>query len=349
MKNLLYIFSSIGPVGAPRTRMNSFREIFLERKHFVLDGKECNWRDLVNLPKINIAYVETSTNRAPFLDILRLLFLRFRSKVVVIYVRDVYVEFFSSEYRSVRGRVTSFFNEGSYYFYTVISDFLAFPTMDMGRYFYEQNKFFVKKSFFDLAPGTRQERPRALGPSFNRAIGILYLGGVSYQNSGFSFFIEFIKKKWGEYNFFILSKDKKLPDFISDNGLEGKVCVDFVRRESLLDFIELNNIAFGIHTRPRNGYDDMTYPIKVLDFISMGLPFFTDKHSPLVKTLGEDYPLFCDVTNYKSVSKLLEAFSNSDSYGRLQKLLNEISRANLYEERYEKLVRIASGRSGLVV
>ena len=172
-------------------------------------------------------------------------------------------------------------------------------------------------------------------PDFGNRIGILYLGAVSYKNSGFEHFVTMYKQNSDKYNFFILTNDNKVYDYIGRN--DTNITIDYVKRGNLKDYLIDNNILFAIHSRPRNSYDDMTFPIKVLDFISLGLPFVSEMHKPLVNMIGKDYPLYTNMSNNFNLYGLIDKLCNDNDYLKLLDFLEQISLENTYEQRYTKL------------
>jgi hypothetical protein len=105
-----------------------------------------------------------------------------------------------------------------------------------------------------------------------------------------------------------------------------------------IELIEEEGITFAVHPRPRNKYDDMTYPIKFFDYISWLLPILTDRHEPLVDVLGEDYRLYCDLDNTDDVvKKIITEFENGN-YSELLRQLKGLCDENLYENRVEKIM-----------
>jgi hypothetical protein len=209
----------------------------------------------------------------------------------------------------------------------------------MGDFFYKVNTWMPKRKYYDLPPATMEKYFR-IKPDFSSKIGVLYLGAVSYENSGFEHFVTMYEKNANRYNFFILTNDNKVYDYIDKS--DSNITIDYVKRDNIKEYLKDNNILFAIHSRPRNSYDDMTFPIKVLDFISLGLPFVSEMHEPIVNMIGKDYPLFAKVNSETNLSKIIEPFCNYDFYLKLLNYLNRVSLENTYEKRYVKLKNICS-------
>mgnify|MGYP000244667428 CR=1 FL=1 len=331
MKNSFYVVPNLNKVsGGPNTRINLFKSIFEAKGNHVF-YKANKLRTILN--KANIAYVESATNRIALIDIPALFFLRLRSKKTIVFIRDIYIELFPEEYNTFRGKITYLVNKLSNFYLTLIATSMVFPTKEMGDVFFEKNKFFPKRPFTDLPPGTHEITENRTQPNFSEKIGILYLGSLGYTNSGYQNFIDFAEKYKDEYNFYILSGDKDLKQKVAATHIN----LNKVPRKEIPQFISENNIAYAFHTRPRNIYDDLTFPIKVFDFLSFQLPFFSEKHIPLLHLLGNDYPLFASFENNEEIYRKIKNI-NQQEYQDLLNLLKETALNNTYDKRYKKLL-----------
>lgn len=331
--NILYVVPDLKKVsGGPRTRISLFKGVFIKNGGEVIE-KGNKLSSSLKPRRINLAYVESATNRISFIDIIGLFFLRLYSKKVIVFIRDVYIELFPQEYSSFRGRITWFFNKVSNFYLTVISTSMVFPTKEMGEVFFEKNRFFPQREYTDLPPGTLVEKEKRLIPNFKQKVGILYLGSTQYQNSGFRKFINFAEKYDGFYNFFVLSGDKGLGAILSTTTIH----LTTVHRNDIPNFIHHNNIAFALHTRPKNKYDDITFPIKVLDFISLQIPFFSERHLPLINLLSVKYDLFSSFDDLDCIHNKIQSI-DIEKYKEYLKMLHQVSIENTYDQRYKKLL-----------
>lgn len=331
--NILYIVPNmLNAFGGPNTRTKRFRKEFLKDGGKIVEGK-LKTSSILKSKKIDLTYVESATNRIALIDIPSLFFLKLRSKKTIVFIRDIYIELFPEEYTTFRSKITYFFNKLSNFYLTLIATSMVFPTKEMGEVFFQKNKFFPKRPFTDLPPGTHDITPNRMLPKFSEKLGILYLGSLGYTNSGYKNFIEFAENYKDEYNFFILSGDKDLKEKVTTTHIKlGKV-----PRKDIPQFITDNNIAYAFHTRPRNIYDDLTFPIKVFDFISFQLPFFSERHVPLLNLLGNDYPLFASFDKNEEIHQKIKNIK-PDEYQELLNLLKEIALNNTYDKRYKKLL-----------
>ncbi len=331
MKNSFYVVPNLNKVsGGPNTRINLFKSIFKAKGNRIF-YKASKIRTIIK--STNIAYVESATNRIALIDIPCLFFLRLRSKKTIVFIRDIYIELFPEDYTTFRSRITYYFNKLSNFYLTLISTSMVFPTIEMGEVFFEKNKFFPKRPFTDLPPGTHEITVNRTNPNFSEKLGILYLGSLGYTNSGYKNFIDFAEKFKNEYNFYILSGDKDLKEKVTSENIK----LNKVPRKDIPQFITENNIAFAFHTRPRNMYDDLTFPIKVFDFLSFQLPFFSEKHIPLQHLLGNDYPLFASFENKGEIHRKIKSLDPQE-YQELLILLKNIALNNTYDKRYKKLL-----------
>lgn len=331
--NILYVIPDLNKVsGGPRTRITMFKQVFIKENGLVIEKGNKFFKSIIPR-KINKVYVESATNRIRLIDVICLFFLRIYAKEIIVFIRDIYIELFPHEYDSVRNKITLVFNKLSNYYLTLISTSMVFPTKKMGLMFFDKNRTFPKRRFSDLPPGTIISEVIRPLPDFNKKIGVLYLGSTKYSNSGFDDFIEFSKKYAKNYNFFLLTGDKDMIQVL----VRTPIKLDSVHRSKLSNYIKDNNIAFALHTRPRNNYDDLTFPIKVLDFISLKLPFFSEAHLPLVDLLGHEYSLFLNIKEYESIHLTIQNLSKEE-YLHLLAFLNDIAIKNTYDKRYKKLL-----------
>lgn len=333
--NILYVVPDLNKVsGGPRTRITLFKQLFLRDKGVVIE-KGHKFSKSITAKNIDLVYVESATNRISFIDVISLLFLRFHAREVTVFIRDIYIELFPEEYQSFRSKITLVLNKLSNYYLTLIATSMVFPTKNMGQVFFDINKNFPKRKFSDLPPGTVANKNDRLIPDFNKKFGILYLGSTKYTNSGFHNFVNFSIKYSDFYNFYVLSGDKGLKEDLADTSIH----LNSIQHSEIANFVAINNIAFAIHTRPRNDYDDLTFPIKVLDFISLQLPFFSEKHVPLVNLLGANYSLFSSLEDFETIHLTIQEMSEAQ-YSSLLSFLKEITLKNTYDERYKKLLTL---------
>ena len=199
--------------------------------------------------------------------------------------------------------------------------------------FFQRNKFFPKRPYSDLPPGTYNITENNQPPEFSKKLGLLYLGSIDYKNSGFDAFKAFAVKYAEDYNIFVLSGAPNIHELI--HGTEIKASK--IPRAEIPQFIIDNNIAYALHTRPRNMYDDLTFPIKVFDFLSFQLPFFTEKHIPLQNLLSNDYPLFASFENLEQINQKIQALG-IEEYKNLLQSIKKIAFNNTYDKRYKKLL-----------
>src|SRR5690606_23170202 len=105
--------------------------------------------------------------------------------------------------KGFRKSITFCFNKISNWYLTLISDQMAFPTELMGKIFFEKNPKYPKKKYFALPPATTPaDTDNAFGLSPQKKLGIIFLGGTHYTNSGIERFLEISKELENRFNFF---------------------------------------------------------------------------------------------------------------------------------------------------
>ncbi|MGK0386112.1 MAG: hypothetical protein ACI849_000719 [Patiriisocius sp.] len=331
MKQAFYIVPNIIKIsGGPRTRISSFKTLFLSKGTTIFENR--SKKNSLKAGHFDLLYIESATNRISFWDVIYLFKLKFSSKKRVVFIRDIYIELFPEEYTSIRARITLICNRLSNFYLTWIATQMVFPTQEMGKEYFAKNKMYPKRPFTDLPPATHNITTNRSLPDFSNKIGILYLGSLGYTNSGYQQFLNFSEKYATRYNCFILSGDQDL----AQKTQKYPVTLNKVKRDSIPEFIAQHNIAYAFHTRPRNRYDDITYPIKVLDFLSFQLPFISEKHVPLCNLLSNDYPLFASYENLEDVNALIQSIDIT-KYEEIVANLKETALNNTYEKRYKKL------------
>lgn len=331
-KNLLYIVPNVRITGGPASRISDFKKVFLENQDIFIQTNKI-WFALTS-EKLNIVYVESGSNRMYFPDFFALLILKLKSRKIIVFIRDIYIELFPEEYKPLRKSITRYSNKISNLFLTLISDQMAFPTEQMGKTFFEKHPNYPKREYFALPPATiptDTDNAYALSPS--QKIGILFLGGTHYVNSGIERFIEISKELKDQFNFFVLTSDEDLDQRFS---IPSHLVVQYVKRENIIHFMKENNIGAAYHTRSRNFYDDLTFPIKALDFINYQIPFLTEKHIPIEQLMGKEYELFVDWNNLDDIIyKTNNATINRNFH---LNYLKEIAKRNTYKDRYNEIV-----------
>jgi len=340
---ILYSVPELNKVkGGPRTRISKFSEIILKNKeNYFVEGKAFKkLKKTLKVKKTDILYIESSTNRLKLIDVICLLILIRKVNFVVTYIRDVYIQLFPENYKYLRGKITKKANKLSNEFYARISDKLSFPTKEMGEVFFSTQK--VKKENFSLPPGSyipKYSKRNLEMKCSEKGLKFLYLGSTKYKNSGFDDFIKIANSFRGLHTFYVLTADDisaKLREF----DLKNVVKVDFLKHDEVIEFVYSKNISFIIHPRPRNIYDDITYPIKIMDCISLAVPFISLRHKPIVSLLPDNYPYFIEDFTVDAIDKIVnkpkELFEKE--YAKTKSDLLRIRDLCLYKNQLEKLI-----------
>lgn len=320
--------------GGPVSRISSIKNLLSEDKKnqiIVTNGLQKVLKSIKSSPS-DVLYIESSTNRCKLVDFIALMILKRKSKIVVVYIRDIYFEMFPDLYEGIFNKIRSHLNKVSLRFYTKISKYLAFPTVEMAEKFYFYHPKFKRIETFELPPAIDRNH-HCQFPNFQgENINFLYLGALNYKYSGLSEYIYLSRNLSGNFKFFMLSKD-------SVNSNENpQLIANYIPKDQLGEFINKNNIHFLVHSRPRNKYDDITYPIKIFDSISFKLPIISLPHPPLVRLLGHDYPFFLKKLDVESILSVVRRIKEEpEVYYDIKIRYDEISSKRSYKMLVEKL------------
>lgn len=337
----LYAVPELSKVsGGPRTRISKISEILSSdiTSHIVTGNYSSKIKLTFKAPSGNILYIESSTNRLKIIDIICLLILKIKSRKTVTYIRDVYIQLFPENYKSIRGSFTKYANKISNWLYTILSDKLAFPTIEMGQCFFKNRK--NKKKYFELPPGSFDfslSGEVQLKIKKNK-LNFLYLGGTQYKYSGFNDFLKVAFALKNEHNFYVFSGDNIIQKII-DYKLENSIKVYSLSHKEVLSHIKKLDIDFVIHSRPENLYDDITYPIKVMDCISSNTPIISVRHKPLFSLLTPNYPFFVDEISTIEIKNIISKHSdNKELYSNAVSILSDVKEKSKYSKQVLKIV-----------
>jgi hypothetical protein len=219
---------------------------------------------------------------------------------------------------------------------------VVFPTKEMGKLYFKKNAFKKKIEFDELPPGcfTTENIYLEKNKVKEDRIGLVFLGGINYSNSGIINYLEVARTLKVKYRFYVLTQDSNIFEILHQNNLEKDIIVDHIPFKELERYFKLNNIKFAIHARSRSEYDDLTFPIKILDLISLNIPFFTERHIPIANLMGSEYPLFQELKEIEQIEEKLEYYSRGHQYESLISILELKRDENQYENRYRKLLNM---------
>lgn len=337
-KIILYSVPNIEKVsGGPRVRVTKISEVIEESGGWsIIGGGFKKLKRTLQSPKSEICYVESATNRIKLIDVLCLIILKIKTENYIVYIRDVYTITFPEEYKSLRKSLTKTLFYLTNKFFNQITDVFAFPTKEMGEVF---NKYFhSNKKSIALPPGTFEIPNSKVKPGlpYLKKPSFLYLGGINYKFSGFDDYLDFASEYIEKFDFHILSPDQ-LDGRLLEKGIKEKIYYTSVPHNKVHDYIIENEISFLIHPRPLNSYDAITYPIKIMDCISFGLPIISFKNSPLVSLLGANYPFFVN-----DMGDILSLFKDQEELNRKYqislKVLEKTVQENSYRGQVQKII-----------
>lgn len=340
---LFSIGNAFKEAGGPRTRITSIAKAIQVQdpnNTIILGSRLHKLKKAISAPKSKILYIETNTSCFKIVDFICLLILVAKCKKVVIYIRDVYYELIHKRENTYRGVKNIVLHKSSNFFYTLVANEMAFPTFEMGDLYFNSNKYYFKRPYFAFPPGTILPKNINEISSNTKTIKFLYLGSTRYQNSGFDTFIDLAKSLNESFEFHILTPDDisetLFSNFENDNG---NIRVLSLSHSEVLEYIRENQITFAIHSRPRNRYDDITFPIKFMDFISCLLPVITFPHKPIVSLLGKNYPLYIDELTKDSLLMCIKKIEEDNNlYKEIQKNFLTLRNEKLYINQINKLM-----------
>ncbi|WMN08052.1 hypothetical protein QYS48_30860 [Marivirga arenosa] len=341
---ILYIVPNINKVsGGPRSRIMNFKKEFISNSDLVIEGNGFDkLKSVFGTRRHGKVYIETASNRLFFVDFICLSILYLKGCKIIPFIRDIYIELLPQEYSSFRGKITKLFNKISNKFLCKIAELVVFPTKEMGKKYFEINQFSKPIRYDELPPGcfkTNEEKNMPAASVSKEKTGLAFIGGVNYANSGIDNFINIAGKLNVKYNFYILSQDKNVEKILEQHNLTLKITFTHVKFELLATYFQDNNIKFAIHARSRSLYDDLTFPIKILDLISLGIPFLSEKHKPIARLTGDKYPLFCEIEKVEEIDKKLSQYEQESYYGKLLDDIRLLRERNLYKQRYIELTK----------
>ena len=108
--------------------------------------------------------------------------------------------------------------------------------------------------------------------------------------------------------------------------------------KKVIEYLEDEDITFVIHSRPKNNYDDITFPINIMDCISCGVPIISYPHEPLIELLGFDYPFFVNEISSESITEIMDNQSISNLYEETIERLKVICNESSYIKQVEKII-----------
>ncbi|AVF58873.1 hypothetical protein [Vibrio diabolicus] len=330
MKNkVLYVIPSIEKKNSgPAVRVSNI----IQSKLFgsVISGSGLSkFSDSLKVESKSLIYVESSTNRLNVIDLFCLIFLKYiKACDIHVYIRDCYTILFPGEYSSFRKKITKILLDLTNRFYISLSKKLYFPTLGMGDVYCTY--YNVKKDIGALPPGIVEDEYKSFSfPKVNdeNTKYIIHVGGLQYRYSGVNELINFAYNLDKGLKLLLVTRDEKIVfEHSMYPNVKDNIEILSLNRDGVIERLRQGDIIAAVHSRPINNYDAITYPIKVLDYISWKLPIITLKHEPIIELLSEDYPLF-----YSDISEFSynEYF---DALAEIKKIYNDVSIGKNYRK-----------------
>lgn len=332
MKNkVLYVVPSIEKKNSgPAVRVSNI----IQSKSFgsVISGSGRNkFLSSLKVKPKSLIYVESSTNRLNVIDLFCLIFLKYiKACDIHVYIRDCYTILFPGEYSSFRKKITKVLLDITNKFYISLSKKLYFPTLGMGNLYCTH--YNAIKDMASLPPGIVEDEYESFSfPKVNdeQTKYVIHVGGLQYRYSGLNELINFAHNLDKGLKLLLVTRDESL---VYEHSMYPKVKDNIeilsLNRDGVIGRLRQGDIIAAVHSRPINNYDAITYPIKILDYISWKLPIITLKHEPIIELLGGDYPLFySDISEFSSRKYF-------DSLAEIKKIYNDVS----VEKNYRKIM-----------
>lgn len=319
----------------PGVRIESLRNLLKSDTRF--DVNEISNKDKIlntlNSELDTITYIESSTNRLSIIDVFCLTYLRyFKRSELNVYIRDIYTIVYPESYSGLRKRITYIANLVTLRFYHRICENLFFPTKQMSKVFYE----FLgveHDNHISFPPGSSENQLRL--SSYNSNL-ILHVGGLEYVNSGLDDLFYVVRKLPNDFKLVLITRDIELvKSHLSYEESKDKIILKSMNKSEWVHYIERNKVLCAIHSRPRNEYDDMTFPIKILDYISYNIPFISLKHKPLVEMLGDNSTLVVD--DFKDTGKIISRLHSDEVfYNKCVKEIKETADKFTYKNNFDR-------------
>lgn len=216
------------------------------------------WKLLLagNLKRFDAVYVEAATSTSMETDLLLLALLKLSKIPIGIYIRDAYPLFGLTPVRTPKEWLL---NKGWYisqWAYQRFADILFFPTQTLADYF-----DFHTKVLLPPAARTGLVSEAFSGP-FDT---LLYAGHLSEENGWplLKAAMEIIYEKKPQIRLLALTPTQieECPPWLE------------LRRGVLDDILDdLPRIAAALIPRPKTNYNDLAIPVKLMDYLSLGLP-----------------------------------------------------------------------------
>ena len=322
-----------GPMVRVTAINNAFKELGMSI--IIVGSGLLKFREAIKAKKSDILYIESSTNRIKLFDLFSLLILKYKSEKTIVYIRDVYVELFPEEYATFSKKITTFFNKLTNKFYASISNAFAFPTIEMSKVFFDKNHI-KKRDVIELPPACDiniEPASNVISKNRLKQIKIIYIGGIGYKYSGIENFINLVQNSPDDYKFYIVTYDTTINNYLNKLSSKDnkKVTLLSMNKNEIAEFIKNKSITYMFHCRPINEYDNLTYPIKFFDSLTWNLPILTAKNLPIVKILGEDYPLYVRVEDPEHICEVISR--NKPNYFKTLKNIEKIASQNRYKDR----------------
>jgi glycosyltransferase involved in cell wall biosynthesis len=271
----------------------------------------------------------------PFVDWEVLRYLRARNVPIGVFYRDVYWKF--PDLYPLRGWKKAFMQmiyRREERFYERYCDVIFLPSLEMGNY------VSIQRPMVDLPPGGKQKPFSRLEAATKTPLAAIYVGGISNPDYGLPLLLKAIRLANRSEPLVSLTvvcrKDEyeRQPSEVKAELEDLRVRVEHVSGEALDRLYAAMDFAFI--PRRRSEYNDFSVPVKLVDYLSSGLPIVATA-CPAQKRLieADGYGVICE-DNPVSMAEAIAKMSDVLEECRLR-IAETFMAKHSWEARVEKV------------
>jgi glycosyltransferase involved in cell wall biosynthesis len=277
-----------------------------------------------NLKRFDAVYLEAATSTSTETDLLLLLLLKCSRVPIGIYIRDAYPLFGLSPVRSLKEYLLNKSWFISQWAYRKLADILFYPTQSLANCFDFKHKVLLPPAAnTDIISAVNQ------GP-FDT---LFYVGHLNEDN-GWSLLrdsMEKIHKDFPSIRLLALTHSQ-----ISENypWLE-------IRKGVLQDILpDLPRIAAALIPRPQTAYNNLAIPVKLMDYLSLGLPIISTACNETAKIIENENIGFVASSDNFSFLALKMITDTNERNIISEKVLLSVKNVNNWDKRAVDLLSV---------
>ncbi|KYD34931.1 hypothetical protein B4114_2695 [Geobacillus stearothermophilus] len=270
----------------------------------------------------------------PFVDRDVLRYLKGRNVPIGVFYRDVYWKF--PDLYPLRGwkkAAMQMMYRWEERFYERYCDVIFLPSLEMGTY------VAIRRPMVDLPPGGKQKPFQRFGTA-KQPLNAIYVGGINNADYGLLLLLEAIRlanrRKPLVSLTVVCRKDEyeRQPLAVKEELAALQVRVEHVSGEALDRLYAEMDFAFI--PRRRSEYNDFSVPVKLVDYLSSGLPIVATACSAQKRLIEADgYGVICD-DNPSSMAEAIAKMADMLEECRLR-IARTFMAKHSWEARVEKV------------